>query len=227
MPSVRFTSVLLIISVLIALVFASNDFQSDDGLARSFDSPQIPIGKDLVPSEEIIEHIKEIIVTAIEKLQPAIDFVIEHPWMLIPFLIPAFDAWLVALGFGVEGIVASSIAAALQSYIGNVPKGSIFAFLQSNGAGGWARVAVRMGGLALTLAVLLVFVGVLLRERGLDQGDVVNTLTSGWRGIVANWTVPHAPGKSTAIGLMDETGVFIAAGYSVVVWMVVALQSML
>lgn len=42
-----------------------------------------------------------------------------------------FLAWL---GFGAGGVVAGSIAAGVQSMIGNVAAGSLFAALQSLGA---------------------------------------------------------------------------------------------
>ncbi|KAM3136461.1 hypothetical protein pb186bvf_011419 [Paramecium bursaria] len=40
------------------------------------------------------------------------------------------------LGFGIEGIVAGSIAAGIQSLIGNVSAGSVFAVCTSIGMGG-------------------------------------------------------------------------------------------
>merc|ERR1712228_998417 len=40
----------------------------------------------------------------------------------------------IAVGFTVEGVLANSLAAAIQSMIGNVARGSIFAWLMSFGA---------------------------------------------------------------------------------------------
>jgi len=70
----------------------------------------------------------------------------------------------------------------IQSYIGNVPKGSIFAFLTSNGAGGFARRAMRMAGMWLILAVLLAAVGQLLwdMDNGKYSADVAKALESAW-----------------------------------------------
>ncbi|KAF7300360.1 hypothetical protein HMN09_00919300 [Mycena chlorophos] len=56
-----------------------------------------------------------------------------------------------AIGFGSSGVVAASIAAGLQSAIGNVAAGSLFAICQSIGAGGAALavaapVAAAAGG---------------------------------------------------------------------------------
>ncbi|KAI1288791.1 hypothetical protein F5Y03DRAFT_78631 [Xylaria venustula] len=50
--------------------------------------------------------------------------------------------WLAATGFGAEGIVAESLAAALQSSIGNVVSPSLFAMLQSAGALGYGTAQV-------------------------------------------------------------------------------------
>lgn len=57
-----------------------------------------------------------------------------------------------------------SIASAIHSAIGNVPKGHIFAFLQSYGAGGFAKRAMRMAGGWFIVALLLAAVGKLLME---------------------------------------------------------------
>ena len=43
---------------------------------------------------------------------------------------------LIAAGFSAAGIVAGSIAAGIQSFIGSVAAGSTFAALQSTGAAG-------------------------------------------------------------------------------------------
>lgn len=47
-----------------------------------------------------------------------------------------------AAGFGQGGVIAGSIAAGIQSGIGNVAAGSVFAFFQGAGAGGAALAAV-------------------------------------------------------------------------------------
>jgi len=57
----------------------------------------------------------------------------------------------------------------MQSMIGNVPLGSIFAFLQSYGAGGWAATAVNSGEFTLLVAYLLTAIGTLLRDRGMAE----------------------------------------------------------
>ena len=53
-------------------------------------------------------------------------------------------AALAAIGFSAAGVVAGSIAAAIQSFIGCVAPGSIFAILQSAGAAGisWLTTCV-------------------------------------------------------------------------------------
>jgi len=49
---------------------------------------------------------------ALELLGPVVEFVKEHPWVLTPVLILAFDAWLVVLGFEAGGIAAGEHPAA-------------------------------------------------------------------------------------------------------------------
>lgn len=57
---------------------------------------------------------------------------------------------LLSMGFGPFGIVAGSIASVIQSIIGNVASGSVFAVAQSFGALFWGRFP------ALTLVLILV-----------------------------------------------------------------------
>ena len=61
---------------------------------------------------------------------------------------------LPALGFGSAGIVAGSVAATYQASVGSVAAGSLFATLQSAGAGGlaWTTTAAfgAAGGVATT-----------------------------------------------------------------------------
>ncbi|KAK4125710.1 hypothetical protein N657DRAFT_275278 [Parathielavia appendiculata] len=46
------------------------------------------------------------------------------------------------IGFGPEGVIGGSWAATVQSWVGNVPNGSVFSWLQSASAGkGAARTA--------------------------------------------------------------------------------------
>ncbi|OBT89854.1 hypothetical protein VE02_00813 [Pseudogymnoascus sp. 03VT05] len=49
---------------------------------------------------------------------------------------------LTSMGFGATGPVASSVAASLQSMLGNVGAGSVFAYLQSAAMGGYGAVVV-------------------------------------------------------------------------------------
>jgi hypothetical protein len=50
--------------------------------------------------------LQEILEQALKLLEPAITYIIENPWVLIPILIPALDAWLLIMGFEAGGIVA-------------------------------------------------------------------------------------------------------------------------
>ena len=64
-------------------------------------------------------------------------------------LIPA------ALGFGSAGIVGGSIAAGIQSIIGNVAAGSLFSFFQSLGMTGFfTGVAAKAATIAVTVGAL-------------------------------------------------------------------------
>ena len=60
----------------------------------------------------------------------------------------AAPAVLGVVGFGSGGVVASSIAAGIQSTIGNVAAGSFFAVLQSVGAAGLGTAGMAAVGAA-------------------------------------------------------------------------------
>ena len=68
--------------------------------------------------------------------------------------VAATCAVLSLAGFGVNGIVAGSVAATTQAGIGNVAAGSVFATLQSLGATGLFASGMTFGG-AATLCLLL------------------------------------------------------------------------
>jgi hypothetical protein len=53
--------------------------------------------------------LQAILEPALKLLTPVCDYIVKHPWVLIPVLVPALDAWLLVMGFGVEGIVAGKI----------------------------------------------------------------------------------------------------------------------
>jgi len=77
----------------------------------------------------------------------------------------------IALGFGAAGIVGGSIAAGMQSAIGNVAAGSAFAIAQSLGAQGVFVSAASAGGVtALTGAALSVGAGN-NSEANKEEGD--------------------------------------------------------
>src|SRR5690606_7562076 len=133
------------------------------------------------------------------------DYVAKNPWVLLPALVPALNAWLVLLGFQSGGIAAGSVAAAIQSYIGSVPRGSLFAFLQSHGAGGFAAHAVQMGGTVLTIAVVLAVLGKVLAEKNGKESDVAKALESLWKSIEAH----HALVDNSLVG---QAATFIEEG---------------
>jgi len=63
--------------------------------------------------------------------------------------IPTVAYFVTTAGFGDGGVVAGSVAAAVQSQIGNIAGGGMFAFLQSVGAAGMSAAGkVAVGGVA-------------------------------------------------------------------------------
>ena len=65
-----------------------------------------------------------------------------------------------AIGFGAAGIIEGSIAAGIQSAVGNVAAGSAFAALQGLGASGvLGAIGATAGGTALGSAALALFAG--------------------------------------------------------------------
>jgi hypothetical protein len=71
----------------------------------------------------------------------------------------------------------------MQSNVGNVKKGSLFAFLQSNGAGGFASNAVKMAGKWVLIAVILAAVGKLLIEKGMAEENACGVLEKCWTSV--------------------------------------------
>ena len=63
--------------------------------------------------------------------------------------------------------ISGSIAAATQSRIGGAKGGSVFASLQSYGAGGPARATIRKGQIWIVVSVLVAAVGKMLMENGI------------------------------------------------------------
>jgi hypothetical protein len=43
-------------------------------------------------------------------LTPAVDHIIKHPWLLLPLLVPALNAWIWILGFQSGGIAAGKLS---------------------------------------------------------------------------------------------------------------------
>jgi hypothetical protein len=82
----------------------------------------------------------------------------------------------------------------VQSRMGNVPKGSLFAFLQSNGARRFAGLALRSGGGWLLVATLLADVGAVLLEKGAENVTVSALLESVWTDQTSNTTANAATG---------------------------------
>ncbi|KAF8458200.1 hypothetical protein BDZ91DRAFT_743265 [Kalaharituber pfeilii] len=163
-------------------------------------------------ADAIISRVQEIDWTdpksITDGLQPILDFlktvfefVKEHPWILIPLIIPALQLFIGILGFGAEGVVAGSIAAALQARIGNVAKDSLFAYLQSAGAGGWAFKALERANMFITIAVLLVAVGELLVEKGIVDPDKASVAIEGaWNKVVDKFDPPPTPTPTPDVG---------------------------
>ncbi|KAI9770844.1 MAG: hypothetical protein M1839_003039 [Geoglossum umbratile] len=129
--------------------------------------------------------LKEILGPAMDLIRSIVQYVAHHPWILLAFIIPALELWIPLVGFEAGAVVAGSFAAVIQSAIGNVPKGSMFAFLQSYGAGGFARHAMRLAGAWVVVALLLAAVGKLLMENEVKMGTVVEIVERVWNSTVA------------------------------------------
>ena len=113
-----------------------------------------------------------------------------------------------------------SIAAILQSYIGNVPKGSLFSFFQSAGARGWAFKALQRPNMFITIAVLMVVVGKLLVDEGIIDPDAAgNALEGAWNSTVKNFDPASAHslgGQLTVPNLKLDVG---WARYGILAWL--------
>ncbi|KAF8419184.1 hypothetical protein EV426DRAFT_702045 [Tirmania nivea] len=143
----------------------------------------------------------------LDYLKPVFDFVKDHPWILIPLIIPALELFIGLLGFGATGVVAGSLAAALHSYIGNVPKGSIFAFLQSVGAGGWGQAALQMTNMYVTIAVIIAAVGAFLIQQGIIEPDAISkAMEEAWNREVEKFDRPMSSVGSQVMVLNFDGG---------------------
>ncbi|KAF8419185.1 hypothetical protein EV426DRAFT_720141 [Tirmania nivea] len=149
----------------------------------------------------------------LDYLKPVFDFVKEHPWILIPLIIPVLELFIGLLGFGVEGVIANSLAAVLQSRIRNVEKGSIFAFLQSVGAGGWGQAALRRTNMFVTIAVLIAAVGAFLIEQGIIDPDAIRRAMEGaWNREVEKFDPPPISSVGSQVTVLNLDGGFIRYG---------------
>ena len=84
-----------------------------------------------------------------------------------------------------------SIAAGLQSSIGNVAKDSLFAFLQSVGAGGWAFAALELSNFYVTIAVIISAIGEFLINYGVMNPDAAkDTMEGVWNKQVHKYDPP-------------------------------------
>ena len=84
-----------------------------------------------------------------------------------------------------------SIAAIIQSRIGNVPQGSLFSYLQKFGAGGFAKEAITLGGRFILIAVVLATVGKILLDQGVTPEKVMALLEKAWSKAIEH---PHTIG---------------------------------
>lgn len=88
-----------------------------------------------------------ILMKATQVVQVAKNSIVEHPFSIgLPLTIAGAGVSATLVGFGAAGIVGGSIAAAIQSSIGNVAAGGVFATMQGLGASG-AFSAMTTGGL--------------------------------------------------------------------------------
>ncbi|KAH7116876.1 hypothetical protein B0J11DRAFT_583583 [Dendryphion nanum] len=102
-----------------------------------------------------IKHIKEAIVATTRRiLPPIVQYIVEHPIRAafhvvnaVALIAPAaiFSPVLGLVGFTGVGIAGGSIAAGVQSAMGTVGAGSVFATLQSAAMGGYGTTVVANG----------------------------------------------------------------------------------
>ncbi|TGZ80477.1 hypothetical protein EX30DRAFT_51767 [Ascodesmis nigricans] len=158
-------------------------------------------------------------------------YVSAHPWVLAsifagPLVVTAFEAALWMIGFTKGGVALGSIAALIQSKIGNVSKDSIFAYLQHYGAVNWGRRALILGGSYLAIALVIIFAGKLLIESGVIPNVVIPFLERVWNSALVKFganiqsltstppahsgTGPHETlGSSLLIAVLLGAGIFL------------------
>ncbi|RPA84720.1 hypothetical protein BJ508DRAFT_412475 [Ascobolus immersus RN42] len=144
-------------------------------------------------TSNIAENFTSIITPALHFILPALTFIVDHPWILAVLLAPAMDGLLIIMGFSSElGIIPNSFASKLQSYIGNVPKNSLFSFFQKHGKRRYGMWALKRGGIWLIAAVVFVTIATILIENSVGEEKVEFVLEKIWNGTVAKWG--EAPG---------------------------------
>jgi len=62
-----------------------------------------------LPAANNITSLDDILGPALELLGPVIKYIQENPWVLMPLLIPALEAWLTIIGFEAGGIAAGKV----------------------------------------------------------------------------------------------------------------------
>lgn len=121
---------------------------------------------DVQDKKNILENVTDAIMDNAGKATQA---VMDHPFALgVPLSIAGVGMSATLIGFGAAGIVGGSIAAAIQSSIGNVAAGSLFATMQSLGATG-TFTAMTTGGIAATAGSAAVVAAT--NNKGEDEGD--------------------------------------------------------
>lgn len=56
-----------------------------------------------------LNHVAQVVYIVVKTAMLAIESVIRHPWVLVPLLLPALQAWLVLLSFDAGGILAGDL----------------------------------------------------------------------------------------------------------------------
>lgn len=112
-----------------------------------------------------------------------------------------------------EFIFTDSIAAALQSYIGNVSAGSLFAFCQSVGAGGWAAMVLLQSNMLITIGVLLATTVQVLVEKGIiDTGKAKEVLESVWVRVEDKFSPPSSSNGEREVAILKLRGGWVKHG---------------
>lgn len=152
----------------------STFFRARDRTKREYRMP-IKTGKRKPPRFE--EFAQEMFEKMPDKGKALLRWIKAHPYLTVAVLTPVIvKGSLVVVGFHVAGVQAGSMAALIQSWIGNVAAGSWFATFQSLGATyTWQHVMAHEG--LMGLAFLIDNLGGLAYKEAFGEKEIMEVLT--------------------------------------------------